>query len=115
MEVLQIMEDFPTERENIELSVRREAMAHAIARYLADEFGIEVWISDQTVFGEPNDQGQRIDQTTFFVRAFCTWDEMKEAADQALCECINHDSELVELGLLPPWKHGCIVPMKDYV
>ncbi len=109
------MEDFSTEPEKIELSVRREAMAHAIARYLADEFGIEVWISDQTIFGEPNDQGQRTDQTTFFVRAFCTWDEMKKAADQALCECINHDSELVKLGLLPAWKHGCIIPMDNYV
>lgn len=110
------MEDFrkDTEPQKMEMSFKREAMAHATARYLTEEFGIEVWISDQTVFINP-DSGERINDTTFYIRAFCTWDELKEAAYQALHECINHDSELVKLGLLPAWKHGCIIPMKDYV
>lgn len=109
------MEDFRTEPENIRMSFHREAMARATAVYLTDELEIEVFWSDETVFGEPDDNGQRSDKTTFFIRAFCTRDEVREAAEQALVECINHDSELVKLGLLPAWKHDCIVPMEDYV
>lgn len=108
MEVLQIMEDFPTDSQpkNVEMSFKREAMATATARYLTTERDIEVWVSQQTVFGQPDAQGQRADQTTFYVRAFCTWDEMKEAAHYALFECIDADLSLIKAGLVSEPKFG---------
>ncbi len=111
------MEDFRTDTEpqEMEMSFKREAMARATAVYLTDELEIELFWSEETVFGQPDDGGQRIDKTTFYIRAFCTQAEMKEAAEQALVECINHDSELVKLGLLPAWENDSIVPMEDYV
>jgi hypothetical protein len=111
------MEDFRTDTEpqEMRISFKREAMATACARYLTTEMDIEVWVSQQTVFGQLDAKGQRNDQTTFYVRAFCTWEKMKEAAEEALLECIDHDQQLVEMGVLPAWKHGCIIPINDYV
>ncbi len=98
------MEGFPTHTQPREIGVsfRREMMATATGRCLA-QAGIEVSLQEQTVFGYCHPTGQ--DATTFVIRAFCTLAAMKEATEQAIAECINHDSQLVEMGLLPAPKH----------
>jgi hypothetical protein len=110
------MEDFKTQApQPYTVEIKREALAIQAAHNLKEMGATEVMVQGFRFLDEDlaRDFGMRNRETLYTLAACCTWEQLQEAVQDALCDCIELEDQLCQEGLTKPLHElGILRPYK---